>query len=42
MATWLVKYCPYLRSDPDFPDLEQEILGFRILSDSLEIAGQTS
>lgn len=30
MTTWLVEYSPYLKSDPDWPELEHEIPCFRI------------
>jgi hypothetical protein len=30
MASRLVEYCPYLKSDPDFPDVEHEVPCFRI------------
>jgi hypothetical protein len=30
MTTWLVEYCPYLKSDPDAPELGHEIPCFRI------------
>jgi hypothetical protein len=33
MTTWLVEYCPYIKSDPDSPELEQEIPCFRIFSE---------
>jgi len=30
MTTWLVEYLPYVKSDPDSPELGEEIPSFRI------------
>jgi hypothetical protein len=30
MTTWLVEYLPYIKSDPDTPELGEEIPCFRI------------